>query len=144
MFSILQNRQINNIWMYLCISENTIWTESWTKSPCLLLIPIFHLVVIETFGRCQLHPELCPHPKDGQDYAHNGHKERQLDLVTEHSTKQFQYQVIVGVNSVSKVCHTELKSYSKIFYFYQHPVLTCIPARYGVDTVKMTSLTDSL
>ncbi len=58
----------------------------------LLLIPVFHLVVIETFGRCQLHPELCPHPKDGQDHAHNGHEERQLDLVTEQNTKQFLYQ----------------------------------------------------
>lgn len=50
-------------------------------------LQIFHLVVKETFGRCQLHPELCPHPKDCQNDANNGHKKRQLDLVTEYKTK---------------------------------------------------------
>ncbi len=48
-----------------------------------------HLVVIEILWRWQLHPELSSHPEDCQDNAHDGHEERQLDLVTESNTKQF-------------------------------------------------------
>lgn len=35
----------------------------------------FHLIVIETLRRCQLHPELSPDPEDCQDYTNNGDKE---------------------------------------------------------------------
>lgn len=43
---------------------------------------MFHLVVIEMFGGCQLYPELRPNPEDRQHNTDNGHKERQLDLET--------------------------------------------------------------
>lgn len=55
---------------------------------------MFHLIVIETLRGGQLHPELCPHPEHCQDYTHDGHKERQLDLVMEHNAKIFQYQIV--------------------------------------------------
>lgn len=78
-----------------CAGENT----------CLLLHPILHLVVVEMFRRCQLHPELSPHPEDCQDYAHDGHEERQLDLVTQHNNFNIKYLLEKHVQN------TEFKSY---------------------------------
>lgn len=46
-----------------------------------------HLVVVETLGGRQLHPELCPHPEDRQHDANDGHEERQLDLKTGENAK---------------------------------------------------------
>lgn len=59
---------------------------------------MFDLIVIESLRGCQLHPELCPDPEHRQDYAHDGHEERQLDLVREHNTKRFQYEFVTDLH----------------------------------------------
>lgn len=46
-----------------------------------------HLVVIETLGGGQLHPELRPDSEDRQHDANDGHKERQLDLQRREKVK---------------------------------------------------------
>lgn len=50
---------------------------------------MFHLVVIEVLWRRELSPELCSNTEDRQNYAHNGHEESKLDLVT----KQYLFNI---------------------------------------------------
>lgn len=103
----------------------------------LIPIPIFQLVVIETLGRWQLHPELCPHPKDCQDYAHNGHEECQLDLVTEQNAKTFQSQRVKKYFKslqfwIWELVKTLLLLSATCIYLYSSPLL-CRPS-YNVLT----------
>lgn len=67
------------------------------------LASVSHLVVVEAFGRRQLHPELRPHSQDGQDYAHDGHEERQLDLSPKQTTNQTVHQKTTVCTTVSTI-----------------------------------------